>query len=363
VSKEEQRKQDLDLVSRMNGYGSIIRAQTHNIRGFNVNLNGTPAPKNKDHYGIAFFTRPDMNLSYNNIGVDRVLSTMLTNDKNSLARAIRVLLDPRGELEDRVSNLVDENQAFIPILTNSLISLSGWPDMTLDTYTSKEGAYKESYSMVDGTAHIYNTYELTATFQNIQGDPITLLFAIWLRYAAFVYDGTLAPYPDNLMQNTIDYQTRIYRFVMDSNFRYVQKVAACGAAFPIADPLGAAFNYSEEGEWNTSNDQISVPFRCIGATYLDPILFKEFNQIVQTHCIPMEDGNRASATRKIDPLLEYDGYGFIGVILLNTLTHLLYPRVDPYTLELEWYALKEDYDDAIEKLKALNIIGSEIVHS
>ena len=356
MSKEQTFKNELDLISRMNGYGSLVHAQVDNIKGFNVNLNGSPSPKNKDHYGIAFFTRPDLNLSYNNIGVDRVLSTMLTDDENSMARAIRVLLDPRGELKDRVSNLVDQNQAFIPILTNSLISMSGWPDMTLDTYTSKEGGYKESYSMVDGTAHIYNTFDITATFQNIQGDPISLLFAIWLRYAAFVYDGTLAPYPDNLFQNAIDYQTRIYRFVMDSNFRYVQKVAACGAAFPIANPLGAAFNYSNDGEWNTSNDQISVPFRCIGANYLDPILFKEFNQVVQLHCVPMEDGNRSGSMKKIDPQLEYESYGYIGGLLLNVLTHRLYPRVDPYTLELEWYALKEDYDESIEKLESLKAI-------
>lgn len=351
MNREEQRKQDVDFVSRLNGYGSLTSAQTNNLRGVNVNLNGTPAPKNKDHYGITFFTRPDLNMSYDNLGSDRMLSSLLSEDKSSMARAIRVLLDPRGEAAGRISNLVDPEMSFIPVLTNSLISMSGWPDLTVDTYTSKEGAYKEAYSMVDSTSHIFNTFDITANFRNIQGDPITLLFAVWIRYASLVYDGTLVPHPENMFQNTIDYQTRVYRLVMDADFRHVQKIAACGAGFPMASPLGAAFNYSNEGEWNEENDQISIPFRCIGANYLDPILVKEFNQTVSMRNVNMRDGNRGDTMIKISATEDYPPYGGIGSSLLNLLTHKLYPRIDPFTMELEWWSKTGNYIDALEELK------------
>lgn len=364
MNKEEQRKKEVDFISKLNGYGSLTSAQSNNIRGINLNRHGTPAPKNKDHFGLTFFTRPDLNMSYDNLGADRMLSSLLTEDSKSMARAIRVLLDPRGEKEGgtmfpgRRSDLVDERQAFIPMLTNGLVSMSGWPDLTVDTYTSKEGVYKEAYSMVDGTTHLFNSFDLTANFRNIQGDPITLLFAIWIRYASLVYDGTIVPYPDNMFQNRIDYQTRVYRLVLNEDLTHVQKIAACGAGFPVASPLGAAFNYSTESEWNEENDQLSVPFRCIGANYLDPILIKEFNQVVYDKNVYMQDKNRNSKMVKIDVKGESGGYEDIGVMLKNILSHRLYPRIDPYTLELEWYADNVDFQDAIADLKEKGAIDS-----
>ena len=356
MNKEQQRKKDVDFISRLNGYGSLTSAQTNNLKGININLNGSPAPANKDTHGITFFTRPDLNLSYDNLGSDRMLSPLLSEELNSMARALRCMLDPRQEKSGLRSSISDPRQAFLPVLTNNLVSMSGWPDMTVDTYTSKEGVYKEAYSMVDGTTHIFNTFDITANFRNIQGDPITFLFAIWVRYASLVYDGTLVPYFDNILENTIDYQSRIYRLVMDESFTYVQKIAACGAAFPMASPLGAAFNYSDEGNYNTENDQISIPFRCIGANYIDPILVKEFNQTVSMHNLNMSDGNRSSLMVKIGARESYGTYGSIGSSLLNLLTHKLYPRIDPFTMELEWWAPKDEYEMAIAELQEQGVI-------
>ena len=64
---------ELDFISKMSGFGSFSRAQTDNIRGINANLNGASAPANMDSFGMTFFTRPDLNLSYNNIIRDRML--------------------------------------------------------------------------------------------------------------------------------------------------------------------------------------------------------------------------------------------------------------------------------------------------
>lgn len=350
MNKEEQRKRDIDFVSRLNGYGSLSSAQTNNLRGINVNLNGTPAPANKDSFGITFFTRPDLNLSYDNLGIDRMLTPLMSEDPRSMARALRCMLDPRREDTGFLSDLFDRDQAFLPLLTNNLINISGWPDITVDTYTSKEGVYKEAYSMIDSTSHIFGTYELTANFRNIQGDPVTLLFAVWLRYASLVYDGSIVPYFDNILENTIDYQTRIYRLVLNSDWTHVQKIAACGAAFPLAVPLGAAFSYSDDSEFNRDNDQISIPFRAIGANYLDPILVKEFNQSVSGRCVGMRDSHRGALMVKIGRFEDYP-QGPIGLPLLNLLSHKLYPRIDPFTMELEWYTRAEDYEMAVQELR------------
>lgn len=329
-------KGDLDFISRLNGFGSLTHSQSNNLFGINLNLNGTPAPINQDSYGITFFTRPRLNLSYDNLFADRIFWPMQSEEKRSMAQALRALLDPVG---DYPSIVVDPQQAFIPMLTNNLLNISGWPDVTVDTYTSKEGFYKEAYSMVDGSARIYNTYDVTANFRNIQGDPITLLFTAWVYYASLVYNGTMVPYPDAILENKIDYNTRIYRLVMNSSFTHVTKIAACGAAFPMASPLGASFNYNSESEFNRDNDQISIPFRCIGVNYMDPILITEFNSVVAIFNKQMKTKNRMRLVPNTNQTL------------LNILNHRLYPYIDPYTYELQWYAHASDFVEAERTLE------------
>ncbi len=352
-------KLEVDFISKIGGYGGLTTAQTDNLRGINTHKTGTAAPKNKDAHGYTFFTRPDLNLTDENIAAVRMLSPLLSDDDSSMARALRCMLDPRSERYGPApvkSAIFEQSQAFIPVLTNNLISMSGWPDIAVDTYTSKEGVYKESYSMVDGTSHLYNTFDITANFQNIQGDPITLLFTIWVVYSSMVYDGTMVPYPDLILNNEIDYMSRIYRLVMDETNTYVQKIAACGASFPMASPLGASFNYSAESEFNSDNDQISIPFRCIGVNYLDPILVKEFNLTVEGKNPEMSDGIR-DFMFKISARKEYPIYGMIGSTLSKYLGHKLHPRIEPKTMELEWYASYDDYTNAINELLLKGIIS------
>lgn len=353
-------KKELDLISRLTGYGHISEAQASNLFGIDHIGTGSPVPPNRDHYGMTFFTRPDLNLSYDNLLASRLMAPLQTSEKNTMARAIRALLDPRSvdrgcpislsryninrRPDDIVTcDLIDPEQAFIPILTNKLVSLSGWPDIAVDTYTSKEGAYKEAYSMVDGTSYLYNTQDITATFENIHGDPITYLFAIWVHYASMVYDGTMVPYPDAIINNRIDYNTRIYRLVLNETQQYVTKIAACGAAFPMASPLGASFNFASDSEFNRDTDQISIPFRCIGFNYLDPILITEFNQSVEDFKRGMISSNRNEAMVLLDPS-EYSS-GDIYQSMVNATNFKSYPRIDPETHALEWWVDRDNYED------------------
>lgn len=323
---------DVDIVSRLNGLGSLTSAQTNNFLGINHRGVGNPVPINSDNYGLTFFTRPRLNLSYDNIANSRVLTSLMSRDDKTVQRAIRVMLDSRSDYERVVTSpLVDTKQAFIPLLTNNLLSVSGWPDVVVDSYTSKEGNYRESWSMVDGTSWIYNTYDITASFRNIAGDPISLLFYVWVHYASMVYTGEMVPWPDMIIENEIDYNTRIYRLVLDPSRRYVQKIGATGAAYPTNSPLGASFNYSSDGVLNRDNDQISISFKCMGANYLDPILIQEFNETVEIFNAGMRDAGREDNYTKLDKNETYY-FNYNG-----------YPRINPDTFELEWWVDKQDY--------------------
>jgi hypothetical protein len=311
---------------------------------YGINHRQTPnaLPINKDHYGLTFITRPNLNLSLGNLRADRLFNPLTTTNPNTIQRIIRCYLSPRENQGDLsagaaaiTSPFVDPSQAFIPLLTNTLKSMSGWPDITVPYFTSHEGTHKEQYSIVDGVTDIYSAYDITANFRNIQGDPITALFFYWAHYTSRVFKGTMVPYPEMVVENEIDYQTRIYRLVLDPSRTYVQKIAACGAAFPYADPMGGSFNYDSEKPYNDTNQDISIPFHCLGAIYQDPILLYTFNKTVQDFNHSMTDDQREQHNTKIP------------IQALQLFNNRGYPRINPDTWELEWWIDTPTYNKMI----------------
>lgn len=303
--------------------------------GINRRMQGNAGvPSNTDLQGMTFFTRPNMNLSYDNVAGVRELTGLLTTYGNTYQRAIRTILDHDSASKRNVNSpgIVDDKSAFIPLLSNSIISCSGWPDLALNTYVSSEGVGKESWMMNDGQVKINGRYDLSISFQNMLGDPITLLFFVWLHYIGAVYTNTMMPWPYSITENEVDYQTRIYRFVLDYSGRFIQKWAACGAAQPGALSMGAAFNFSRDNPYSEENSQITVPFVCIGAMYNDYIVLEEFNKVGEMFNPAMEDGARQEYYRKLAPsersLFNYSGY----------------PRVNLKTQELEWWVDNNVYE-------------------
>lgn len=328
-------KEIIDRVSRQSGLGDLSSAVANNLLGFNHRGMGSPIPSNKDGYGLTFFTRPFLNLSYDNISQVRKLTPLLNQQSQTYQRIIRTLLDPIGARPDFGSKgaqtrLVDTYSPFIPLLSNNIMSMSGWPDIAMDTYTSKPGIQREAWSMADGTSKLYETFDIQVSFRNIEGDPITLLFSTWLHYISGVYDGSLMPYPEFIMENRIDYQTRIYRLVLDPTKQFVQKIACCGAAFPIANSIGAAFNFSADKVFNSDSDQINVPFKCIGADYNDPVIIEEFNEVGR---MANRDLRSPSAS----------GYVKLRPRELTFFNYHGYPQINPDTFQLEWWVPGDVY--------------------
>lgn len=334
--------------------GPLQTAIGNNFYGINHRQQPSPVPVNKDNYGLTFFVRPQLNMQTNNLRNLRLLTPLLTTNTTSIPMIVRCTLDPRimsgyfsssindeGQAEQTSADcpFVDNRQAFIPILTNHLKSVSGWPDITVPTTTSKEGAYQEVHSMVDGITANYTAYDIEATFRNSKGDPISALFYAWATYQSAVYEGMLMPYPDMLVENEIDYNTRIYRLVLDPSKKYIQKIAATGASFPTSLPMGSYFDYSSEKPYNDTNQDISIRFRCMGAMYQDPILVHEFNSTVEIFNPSMNDNARERDMIQIpSDLMDY-------------FNNRGYARIDTNTYELQWYVFKDEFN---KKVNALN---------
>lgn len=333
-------KERIERVMQLSPSGSINRAIGNTFYGLNHRHQPGAVPINRDYYGYTFFTRPRMNLSSGNLRQDRLFNSLNTKNSESIPRIIRCLLDPTLERNVRLgisSPFVDPQQAFIPILSNNLISLSGWPDVEALTFTSAEGIYKEAYSFVDSVVKNRSTFDLTANFRSIVGDPITTLFFIWLHYMANTYLGTMVPHPDAIIDHEIDSNTRIYRLVMDHSKTYVQAIAATGAAFPITCPMGAKFNFESDRPMNY-NEQITISFRCMGAEYQDEILIDEFNRTVYAFNDTMNDRNRTKH------------YVKVPAEALEIFNHRGYPHINPDTMELEWWVSKREYSERLPLL-------------
>jgi hypothetical protein len=327
--------------------GSIDDAIGNNIYGINHLQTPNVLPHNKDNYGLVFFTRPQLNMQTQNLRNSRIFTPLLTTNTNSIQTIIRSYLDPRlgrtGVSKENtvICKLVDPLDAFIPILTNNIISLSGFPDMASPINKTKEGQYGEVHSMVDGHVSTFGAPSFSVNFRNIKGDPIFALFKYWIEYMSAVFDNTLVPYPDMIVANEIDYNTRIYRLILDPSKKFVTKIACTGASFPASLPTGSYFDFNSEKPYNDSNYEIPVTFEVNGVRMNDPIIVRDFNEIVSIFNPSMLDARRTNVEngqRVSGEMVK------LSDVMKPYFNHRGYPRIDPFTYELEWWVLKADYE-------------------
>ena len=316
------------------------RAVEESFKGLNITGRNNALPANTENHGYTFFTRPCLNLSYGNCMIDRRLSMLQNPNSLSIERNIRAYLDPKEHQKQPSSWCpgVDPLNPFITLLSNNLISLTGWEDFTLNYSTTPAGVYRDAMSYVDDVPYQYGTYDLQATMRNINGDPITWMLYIWEVYAGLGREGRILPYPELLILKEYDYNTRIYRLVMDATKTYITRLAACGAAAPLNTPTGQILNFTGDGSespFQTTNEQLNFSFRCSGLTTYDHILIYEFNDLVETFNPMMREGNRGVATRKLAPN-EKEYFNFQS-----------YPYINGMTMELEWHVPLDIYNKEI----------------
>ena len=350
----------LDDYFQTTPIGSLDKAIGNNLYGLNHQCIPGMVPSNKELYGYTFFVRPQLNLQADNIRNNRILMPLLSGASMSMQRAIRCTLDPRlmigySQSREKVSPitcpLVDNLNAFIPILSNNLNSISGFPDTTAPTYTSKSGLYNEAYTMVDGISQYAEALDIDASFRNTRGDPILYMFYIWIRYASLCFEGKAVPYLDFITENEIDYNTRIYRLVMDETKTTVTKIAAVGAAIPVSSPTGGAFDFNNDKPYNDQNKDITIKFKCMGVDVFDDILINDFNKTVCAFNPAMKDKHRGTYMVKLSKLLA------------GTFNHRGYPRINPSTHELEWYVGKSMFSARTSAFIKANLADPEVQDS
>lgn len=318
-----------DFLTLTQPTNSGSKAIANTLYGINSQKTSSLVPLNKDDYGYVFFTRPQLNLTTFNLRGYRKFYDLLTKDENSILRYIRCMLDPKLEyIEGLKSPFVDNKNPFIPLLTNTIEQMGGWPDPVIESYTTPQGLKREQLSMVDSQLEIYSSFTIDCSFKNIVNDPVSLLFHVWGTYPTLTFQGILAPYNVFMLENALDYNTRIYRLIMDETRTYVKKISATGASYPINIPMGRFFDFKSDGTYNDQNNSINIRFECNGADYNDSILCKEFNMTSDIFNDDMYKLNKGES-----------GHNLVKVpsSMVSMFNYRAYPRINLDTLELEWY--------------------------
>lgn len=287
----------------------------------------------KDHKGFVFFVRPLMNMSRDNLTRDRKLNSLLTDNVVSVEAYVRSMLDPMLYISENLNcPMADPFQAFIPILTNNLVSLTGYQDVTVDSYTSTAGVRKQQYNLLDGTDDLYGVYDLNATFNNTYEDAVVMLITSWLRYVTKCKEGVVSPYRKFIARRMVDHHSRIFRLVMAEDKKTVKRIGATGPIVPDVNSVGKYYDYNKELIYNDQIKTHSIKFKAMGLEYEDPILLQEFNKTVGAFN-PMIRGINEGKTAAAMGLkrLSY------GEEIINN--YRGYCRINLQTRELEWYVI------------------------
>ncbi len=343
---------DLNDFFKHTNFGATKSLATNSLYGFNNTGTLTIPEQDKTSRGMVFFTRPQLNMLTENLVHERMLYPLLTKHSMSIGHFIRNTLDPRLEVgydpysptltpspnHSIYTPLVDNEQAFIPMLSNSLLNLSGFPDIEVPVYTSVENMYKGSYVQVDGVDNLNTTLDITAEFKSSVGNPVMNLLRIWSLFPSFYLHKKLMPYPDYRLGGTKDYETRVFRIALDYTDTYVEYIAATGPAIWTATGFGSILDYSAEEKYANVNKAHNYRLTAQGISVMDPILMKEFNTTVEYFNEAMKDGIREKEMIQVPKDL-YNVFNYRG-----------YPYINLRTNEFGWYVPKAYFNSVVENM-------------
>ena len=315
-------------------YGNIQKIYGNALRGLNRNPILDTRESARDQVGFTFFVRPMLNLSTANLNRWRPMHKYLVDTSkfpNHVDTSSRIMLDRLLAFSENLSSETADNlSAFIPILSNNLLDLTGFLDPTVDSYVSPSGARKQQYNLLDGTDEINETMDLTGTFKNTYEDGVVSLLSLWFMYMPRVKEGILNPYLGFIARRMVDYHSRIFRLVMTEDKRHVKRIGATGPIYPDVNAMGKYFDVSNGTTYNAQTATHQVRFKCMGVEYNDPILIREFNRTVGFFNPMMRGINEGKSAESVG-LVKLSPRGEQQIEFKG------YPRINEGTNELEWY--------------------------
>jgi hypothetical protein len=286
-------------IQQMNSVlGDDRKILTNFLYSDGINKKKRLPPTDRSLFTQVFWTRPQLRLTRDNLYRSNKLARLLNKDPLSIERYVLLTLDRRLGLkapekfalgsgqgaykklnEVLTSPLVNNESPFISVFNNALETLTGWPDILFEFFTSKEGLRGEQYLYPDGINEYNRAFDLNARFLNVIEEPVSLILDTWLEYMYQVKKGNIIPYWDLQISREVDSQTGIFVFVLASDNRSIKHVAKT-IGTPASNPVGKIFDYDRNGNKATEMQDIDVLIKCSATRYDEPWLLYDFNKTV-----------------------------------------------------------------------------------
>lgn len=254
---------------------------------------GNILPVNMVQSGLTFITRPRLCLQSSNLRNNRRFAALDTLNPTSIPFMIRCLLDTNlGKINDgrlqpiiEKSPLIDVHNPFLVPLCNSLISMNGLPDYSIQTQTTDGGYQTEAQTFaVGGDDFNRGIYDLNLNFKDIQHGPISAIIYYWLEYIRCVTRGIMLAYADDIDEQRLNYTVSIYRFALDPSRTYIVDWCKCTGCFPRTLNTGGMMQVNEGEEYTNAATQLNVNFTCNKVEYRDYAILMDFNTLVSRYC-------------------------------------------------------------------------------
>lgn len=254
----------------------------NSLRGLKI-LGQGPAmmPLSDNTIGLPFVTRPQLNLTDDNISRSEKLVSLYGAGQNSIGAYIRGMLDERWAASN-AGKILDNRMPFIVPLTTFIKTSTGFSDLQLSIETSEPGLRSQVYQRVASKLEENGVFSINQTYYNPKPSVIQALFQYWEDYISEVVSGDRQVTPRDwyLMGNRIDYDCRIYHLIMNKDAMFLEHIFATVQSIPTTYPAGAiaSIDTTQNTLRGEGQDDFTIQFSSAGQRQDEFGLIQSFNE-------------------------------------------------------------------------------------
>lgn len=272
-------------------------------------------PPNYETSDATFMTRPKLPMNSMSLRHDPFLKMFDTDYPDSIAFYIKCLLDNNWVRSNpglaTQCPMFNFQSPWLPLISNGLLSISGFPDPILETKTTEGGYHQEDQTYVKGGLGLHRSVTLNLNFKDVQRGPIMKLFEVWCEIMAQLRDGRMMSYLKYINQNTIPYSVSLYSFNLDPTKEYITNWVKATTCFPLTYPMGAVMNKAEHNRHITSAGQFTIPFMCNYVSYNKLTHLVAFNTLAERYWGMVNGGIKKAKTLPNVPGNNFKGLPYI----------------------------------------------------
>lgn len=192
---------------------------------------------------------------------------------------------------------------FVPFLTNLCTSITGGPDLIIDTYETEGDLQGNKLTYAAGSDEFGIAGEITLNFRDLYGSPIMHYYTLALMYMHGVTKGIINPEERFIIERIIDYTSSIYVFMLGLDGESILRYAKFTGCFPKSVPYGNILHNRNPDIESLADVQITYQYNFFEP--MNPEIFIDFNNISFWHYLNYAYSENINY--KVDELFDKSG--------------------------------------------------------